>query len=164
MKFSAPRAATKEDAPAIIALLNQYVAESTSTFMLEPQTLEERLQWFEQRSENCPVVAVEAAGSLVAWGALSEHNPRGGYCYTADVSVYVHADFHRCGIGRNIVADLIDRARVLGYHTLIAHCCSESLASIRLHESLGFIRIGQYREVGRKFDRWLDVIALQLML
>lgn len=159
-----PRPASKADAPAIVAILNDYIAQTTTTFITEPQTLEERLTWFEERSELHPVVAVDIDGGLVAWGALSPHNPRGGYRQTADVSVYVHPKFHRRGIGRVIVRELIARARALGHHTLIAHCCSESESSIALHESLGFVRIGHYREVGRKFDRWLDVIALQLML
>jgi len=158
------RLATKADAPAITEILNHYIATSTATFIMEPQTVEERIAWFEQRSNLHPAVAADLDGALVGWGALSVHNPRAGYRHTADVSVYVRPDLHRRGIGRVIVSELIARARAVGLHTLIAQCCNESAGSRALHEALGFKRIGELREVGRKFDRWLDVTILQLFL
>lgn len=158
------RLATKADAPAITELLNHYVGGSTNTFIMEPQTIEQRLAWFDERSESHPAIVAEVDGAFAGWGALSLHNPRGGYRHTADVSVYVRPDLHRRGIGRALVAELIARARSGGHHTLIAQCCTESAASIALHESLGFARVGELRQVGRKFDRWLDITLLQLML
>ncbi len=158
------RPATKADAPAITALLNHFIAQTTTTFIIAPHTVEERELWFEQRDAAHPAIAVDLEQRLVAWGALSLHNPREGYRHSADVSVYVHPDFQRRGIGRAIVIELIRLARAAGHHTLIADCCTESVGSIALHESLGFERAGRHREVGRKFDRWLDVVSLQLML
>src|SRR3954451_13327684 len=158
------RTATKADAPGIVEILNHYIATTTSTFLMEPQTLDERLAWFDERSDLHPAIAAEIDGQLVGWGALSKHNPRAGYRHAVDVSVYVRAEFHRHGIGRALVTELIARARSTGHHTLIAQCCTESRGSIALHESLGFQRIGEMREVGRKFERWLDVTFLQLIL
>lgn len=158
------RLAKKADASAITKILNHYVAESTATFIIEPQNLEERLAWLEQRSERHPAVAAEVNGAFAGWGSLSIFNPRGGYRHTAEVSVYVRPDLHRRGIGRALVTDLIARARAAGHHTLIAQCCRESSESIALHEALGFERAGELRGVGRKFDRWLDVTILQLVL
>ena len=159
------RTATKADAPAISALVNHYITNSTSIFIIEPEALEERLVWFEQRDEAHPAVVAEVEGGrFVGWGALSVHNPRAGYRHTADVSVYIEPDFHRRGIGRGILGELVTRARAAGHHALLALCCSESIPSIRLHESLGFRRVGELREVGRKFDRWLDVVYLELLL
>ncbi|HEV3408699.1 MAG TPA: GNAT family N-acetyltransferase [Chthoniobacterales bacterium] len=158
------RSARQEDVPAITALLNHYITHTTNNFILEPETIESRTAWLEQRSDAHPVVAAELDSVLAGWGALSPHNPRAGYRHSADVGVYVHPDYHRRGIGRAIVTELIARARAAGHHTLIALCCTESTASIALHESLGFVRVGYYREIGRKFDRWLDTVALQLML
>ena len=164
MRLSSTRPATKADAPAMVAILNDYIARSTAIFIMEPQTLDDRLQWFAERSECYPAIACDVDGTLVGWGALSVYNPRGAYRHTAEISVYVHADFHRRGIGRLIVTELIASARAAGHHTLIANCCAESAASIALHEALGFVRVGQFREIGRKFDRWLDVVSLQLLL
>ncbi len=164
MTSSCTRPATKADAPALVDILNHYIAHSTTTFLTEPQTIDDRLKWFDERSEIYPAIVAEAEGAVVAWGALSSHNPRGGYRHTADVSVYVHPDFYRRGIGRNILNELITRARAVKHHALIANCCSESVASIALHETLGFSRVACLREIGRKFDRWLDVIYLELLL
>ncbi|HVF73033.1 MAG TPA: GNAT family N-acetyltransferase [Chthoniobacterales bacterium] len=158
------RTATPADAGAITDLLNHYVSKTTSTFITEPQTVEQQIAWFTQRSERYPAVAVETGGRLIGWGALSPHNPRGGYRYSADISIYLHPDFHRQGIGRALLRELIERARSLGHHVLVAGCCTESTASIALHESLGFERVGTFRQIGRKFDRWLDVVYLQLIL
>jgi L-amino acid N-acyltransferase len=158
------RVATKADLPDINEITNDYIVNSTATYITEVQTLEDRLAWFNQRSEQHPAVVVEDEGQVIAWGALNQHNPRGGYRHTAEPSVYVHRAFHRRGIGRLIVIDLIKRARVAGHRTLIACCCSESVPSIELLESLGFQRVGRFSEVGRKFERWLDNIYLQVLI
>lgn len=164
MRSHSIRLATKADAPVITELLNHYIAETTNTFIISPHTLEDRLAWFDQRNERYPCVVAEVEGKFAGWSALSVHNPREGYRHSADVSVYVHPRFHRHGIGRALVEELITRARAAEHHTLVAACCTESAASIALHESLGFRRVGELREIGRKFDRWLDVVFLQLML
>ena len=78
--------------------------------------------------------------------------------------MYIRQDRLGHGFGRIILVDLIERARALGYHTFIGGACSSQAASIRLQESLGFQRVGQFREVGLKFGRRLDVVYLQLML
>ncbi len=158
------RLASKEDAQAITELLNHYIANTTSNLITESRTIADQLGWFEQHTDTHPVVAAEVEGKLVGWGALSIYNARGGYRHTAETSIYVHPDFHRHGIGRALLSDLITRARGIGHHALIAICCAESTASIALHESLGFARVGTFREIGRKFDRWLDVVHLQLIL
>ena len=161
---STTRLATKADAPAILAMLNHYITHSTTTFITEPQTIEERLAWFDERDAAHPAIVAEHLGAVIAWGALSRHNPRGGYRHTVEVSVYVHPELHRRGIGGMILTDLIARAGAIGHHALLANCCTESRASIALHESLGFTRVGYLPEIGRKFDRWLDVVYLLLLL
>ena len=158
------RLATKADVPAINEIANHYILHSTSIFITEPQSLEERVAWFQERSDQYPAVVAELEGVVVGWGTLSIHNPRAGYRQSADTSVYVHPDFHRRGLGRAILLELIARARAAGHHALVALCCSETAPSIALHESLGFQRVGELREIGRKFDRWLNVTYLQLLL
>jgi L-amino acid N-acyltransferase YncA len=158
------RLARAEDMPAVSEIYNYFVRISTATFQIEPESLTDRLQWFHARSNHEPVTVLRVEDDLVAWGALSRHRSREGYRQTAETSVYVRHDCHRRGHGRAILADLIKRARTLDYHTLLASCCSEAQPSIALHEESGFRQVGCFREVGRKFDRWLDVIYLQLIL
>ncbi|MBI3067691.1 MAG: N-acetyltransferase [Betaproteobacteria bacterium] len=158
------RLATKDDAEAINGIQNHYVVHSTATFLTEPLTLEQRLAWLEKRSPAHPVTVAQVDGSIVGWGALEVFRGRPAYRHTAELSIYVHHDCHRRGIGRAIVADLLTRARALEYHALVGGCCSESTAAIALLEASGFSRVAHFREVGRKFDRWLDVVFLQLLL
>ncbi len=158
------RLATPDDAGIINAIQNHYVVHSTATFHTEPQTLEDRLAWLEGRSPAHPVTVAQADGSVVGWGSLEVFRGRPAYRHTAELSIYVHRECHRRGIGRSILADLLTRARALGHHTLVGGCCSESTAIIALLEVSGFSRVAHFREVGRKFDRWLDVVFLQRVL
>jgi phosphinothricin acetyltransferase len=158
------RLATQADAEDINDIQNHYVVRSTATFLTEPLTLEQRLAWLEGHSPAHPVIVAEAEGSVVGWGSLEVFRARPAYRHTAEFSIYVHHERHRGGIGRAILADLLARARALGHHALVGGCCSESTAIIALLEASGFSRVAHFREVGRKFDRWLDVVFLQRLL
>jgi L-amino acid N-acyltransferase YncA len=158
------RLATADDLVAIRDIYNYYVLHSTSTYVLEPETPEDRRQWFEKRGPHHPATVAELEDEIVGWGSLSPWNSRCGYSKTVEFSVYVRHDRHRRGVGRAIVLDLIERAKALGHHTLIGGASADQTASISLQEALGFERVARFRQVGRKFDRWLDVVYLQLML
>lgn len=158
------RLAARDDAGFINAIQNHYVVHSTATFLTEPLTLEQRLAWLGGRSPAHPVTVAQVDGSIVGWGALEIFRTRPAYRHTAELSIYVHHDRHRRGTGRAILADLLARARALKYHALVGGCCSESTAIIALLEASGFTRVAHFREVGRKFGRWLDVVFLQILL
>jgi phosphinothricin acetyltransferase len=158
------RDAAPADAAAITEILNHYITHSTATFITEPETPEERIRWVHGRSAAHPAVVAELAESVVAWGALGPFRQRAAYHHTVEISVYVHHDFHRRGLGRAILNELLRRARAAKHHVVVGGCCSESVASICLLEGFGFTRVGYFPEVGRKFDRWLDVVFLQLKL
>jgi phosphinothricin acetyltransferase len=163
-KTPQPRLATVADAEAINEIYNHYVRTSAATFQVEDETTEERIEELRTRPGNQPIIVLEADGEIVGWGALSPFRSRCAYRDTIELSVYVRHDCHRRGSGRVIVHDLIARARSLGYHTILAASCEESVASIALLHSLGFRETGRLREVGHKFGRRFDVIYLQLML
>jgi phosphinothricin acetyltransferase len=158
------RLATLTDLPTILSIYNHYVATSTCTFRVQPETAEEQLAAFRDRGPQHPLTVAEVDGVVVGWGALSPWNSRCGYARTVEASVYVHPEHHRKGFGRAILLDLIERARSIGHHTIIGSTCSEQRASVALQESLGFVPAGYLRQVGFKFGRWLDVVYMQLML
>ena len=158
------RLAEEVDLPAINAIYNHYVLHATCTYQITPETEESRLQWFHGHGEKYPVTVAEIGGNVVGWGALNVFHAREAYRRTVENSVYVHPDWQRRGIGGALLGDLIVRARSLGYHTIIAGISAEQTASIGLHEAHGFVRAGHIREVGYKFDRWLDVLTYQLFL
>lgn len=158
------RIATLADCEAINDIYNYYVIHSTCTYQTQPEPIETRRAWFIAHGPAHPVTVAVLDGAVVGWGALSRFHPRQAYARTVETAVYVHHQYQFRGIGRAIVTDLIDRARLLNHHTIIALISSEQQPSVALHEKLGFIKAGHLREAGRKFDQWLDVLYLQKIL
>ncbi|HEY2713267.1 MAG TPA: GNAT family N-acetyltransferase [Chthoniobacterales bacterium] len=164
--MSAPliRLATAADAAAINVIYNHYVRTSAATFQIYDETTEERAEELRTRPNEQPMIVLEAAGEIVGWGALSSFRSRCAYRETIELSLYVRHDCHRHGYGRMIAQELIVLACSLGYHTILAVSCEESIGSVALLKSLGFVEAGCLREVGLKFGRRFNVHYLQLML
>lgn len=157
-----PAAAT--DLAFIAEVMNHYIATSTCTFHLEPRSPEDYAAWFRDRTDSHPVTVAEFRGHPAGFAYLSRWRPREAYRRSVEGSVYVHPERHRRGIGRALLADLIERARSLGHRTLIGGACTEAEASLALQRALGFRTVGVLKDVGYKFGRWLDVEHTQLML
>lgn len=154
----------ERDAPAIAAILNHYIVHTTTTFFTEPVTVEDRHAWITRRLPEHTLWVADLQGQAIGWAALSDHKSRGGYQHTVENSIYLHPAHVRRGLGRQLLQRVIADAQRAGFHVLVAGACAESTASIALHERAGYERVGHFREVGRKFDRWLDVIYLQKFL
>lgn len=159
------RPATIDDAEAIRAIYNPEVLESTVTFDLVPRTLEDQRAWMEQRSgAHLVVVAEDDDGTILGFASLSPYRDRPAYATTVEDSVYVDRGHQGRGVGAALLTDLIDRAKLHGFHSVMARIVGGHEASIGLHRSLGFETVGIEREVGRKFGRWLDVVLMQALL
>ncbi len=158
------RAATVADAEAIRGIYNLEVETSTVTFDLRPRSLDEQVTWLAERSgARTAVVACDDDGTVLGFGALSTYRDRPAYSTTVEDSVYVDRHHHRRGVGAALLSDLIDRARLHGFHSVVARIVGGHDASIALHSASGFAVVGHERQVGRKFGRWLDVIIMQLV-
>jgi phosphinothricin acetyltransferase len=159
------RPAVPADAEALRSIYNTEVLISTATFDVVPRTVEDQARWMvEHQGAHPAIVAVDDGGGVVGFGSLSYYRDRHAYATTAENSVYV-AEGHRGeGVGRALLEDLVRRAVQHGFHTLIARVGSENEASVRLHLACGFEEVGAEREIGRKFNRWLDVRVLQRIL
>lgn len=158
------RAATIDDAEAIRAIYNQEVLTSIVTFDLMPRTAAEQRSWITDRSGAHAVIVAVDGDEIVGFGALSPYRNRAGYSTSVEDSVYVHRDHQGRGIGRRILADLLEQAELHGFHAVFARIVDGHEASIHLHRSLGFEIVGVEREVGRKFGRFLDVVVMQTIL
>ncbi len=158
------RLATSADLDAINAIYNHYVENSTCTYQTQPSTEAERAAWFGVHGEKHPVTVYESDGEVIGWASLSKFHGRSAYGRTVENSIYVRNETRHKGIGSALLADLIERARTLGHHTIVALISADQAASIALHRKFGFAEAGRLKEVGNKFDRWLDVIYMQLML
>jgi L-amino acid N-acyltransferase YncA len=160
----AVRNATETDLVAINDIYNHYVLHSTCTYQEEPETIENRRQWFQHHGEKHPVIVAERAGRVIGWGSLSPYHPRSAYRHTVENSVYLHHEHHRQGIGSLILQELIVRARRLGHRVIIAGIDADQKGSVALHTKFGFTHVGHMKQVGYKFNRWLDVIYMELMI
>jgi phosphinothricin acetyltransferase len=158
------RLGAANDAEAINEIYNHYVLHSTSTYQTEPSTREERLLWFEAHGPLHPVTIAEVDGQIVGWGSLSKFHSRAAYGRSVEDSVYLRDGWRGKGIGSAVLADLIERAKALGHHTVLGGIDFEQKASLALHRKLGFEQVAHYREVGFKFGRWLDVVWMQKMI
>ncbi len=158
------RTATETDVPAITAIYNQAVTDTTASFDLVPKTAEERMAWFADHGPRHPVLVAEVEGVIAGWASLSPYSERPAYDDTAEISIYIDSAWHRRGIGAALGMDLLARARAAGLHCIIARICTENEASLNLTRNLGFADAGTLHQVGFKFGRWLDVAQLELVL
>jgi L-amino acid N-acyltransferase len=158
------RPAELSDAPAIAEIYNEAILTTTATFDTEPKSVEERTEWLQSHDQRHPVLVAVLDGRLVGWASLTQWSDRRAYDDTAETSFYVHSTHRGRGVGRKLKDAIIDEARRLGYHSLIARVAEGSQESIHLNKSAGFVHVGTLKEVGRKFDRWLDVHIMQKML
>ncbi len=158
------RAATPDDLGAINAIYNHYVLHSTATYQTVPSTDEERVKWFVAHGEKHPVIVVELDGDVIGWGSLSKLHERQAFANSVEDSIYLHHEHTGRGIGKKMLVELLRLAKVAGHHTVLGAICSEQAGSIALHEKHGFEMVARLREVGYKFDRWLDLVWMQKML
>jgi phosphinothricin acetyltransferase len=158
------RRAEDADLSAIAGIYNDVVLNSTATFDLEPWTPQQQGRWLtDHRHPYAALVAIDGS-EVVGFATLSSFRSKPAYRFTAEDSVYVHADHQRRGIGALLLASLLDVAARNGFHSVIARITGDNPASLRLHRRLGFRRVGVEREVGYKFERWVDVVAMQKIL
>lgn len=158
------RLATLDDAEAIREIYNLEVTTSTVTFDLVPRTIEEQRSWLTARSGAHAVLVAEMAGEVIGFGSLSKWRDRPAYSTTVEDSIYIGRDHHGRGVGKAVLAELVDTATAHGFHACMARIVGGHEASIAVHRSCGFEIVGTEREVGRKFNRWLDVVLMERML
>lgn len=154
------------DVPAIAAIYRHYVENSTATFDLEwPGETYMAEKFGHMVEKKHPVVIAEGAGGkLLGYSYASEYRTRPAYRFTCEDSIYLAPDAVGKGLGSAMLAELLVRSRAFGFKQMIGVITAESAGSIRLHEKFGFRHVGRHEALGFKFDRWLDVVHMQLGL
>lgn len=159
------RHALEEDLPGILAIYNDAILHTTAVYDYTPHTLEMRLAWLRAKQESdMPVFVADDTGRIAGFSALGPFRAWAAYRYTVENSIYVGPDDRGRGLGRLLLAPLIDAARTLGMHAIVAGVDADNQASYRLHRAFGFEEVAHFRQVGYKFDRWLDLKFLELLL
>ena len=159
------RDATVDDLSGIMEIYNDAVVNTTAIWNEVLVDLENRKEWFAARkARGFPVIVAILDGKVAGYASYGDWRAFDGYRHTVENSVYVRADRRGCGIGRDLLAELIVRARAVGKHAMVAAIEAGNAGSIRLHERLGFETTGTLPQVGVKFGTWLDLTFMHLIL
>lgn len=151
--------------PAITAIYNDAVEHTTAIWNDRTVDEADRAAWVaDHERAGFPVLVAVDDDEVVGYATFGPWRPHDGYRYTVEHSVYVRGDQRGRGLGRTLMVELIERARALGLHAMVAGIASDNVGSIRLHEKLGFRTVGVLPQVGTKFGTWLDLTFLQLTL
>ncbi|WP_199902611.1 GNAT family N-acetyltransferase [Azospirillum sp. B4] len=164
------RDATLADVPRIVAILNAAIAHTTAIWSLEQTTVAERAAWLADRQAKGQPVLVATPGpdappaDALGFATYGEFRARSGYRHTVENSLYVDETARGRGVGTALLSALLARAEAARLHVMVAGIEASNLTSIRLHQRFGFQETGRLPQVGRKFDRWLDLVFLQKIL
>ena len=161
------RPAVPADIPAITRIYGHAVEHGTASFELTPPDQAEiARRMSDLMDKGYPYLAAEIDGALAGYAYAGPYRARPAYRLTIEDSVYIAPDKHRRGVGRTLLAALIDAAAARGYRQMIAVIgdSARQAASIGLHEAAGFRHVGILQDVGFKHGRWLDSVLMQRAL
>jgi len=153
------------DLPAMLAIYNDAVLTTTAIWNDSLVDLDNRRQWLEgRRRQRYPVLVATLGDAIVGYASFGDFRAFDGYRFTVENSVYVAEKARRQGAASALLAALIEEARALGKHVMVAGIAGDNDISIRLHAKYGFVETARMLEVGFKFGRWLDLVFMQLKL
>lgn len=156
------REAVEADFDEITSIYNEVLTTSTAIYNDRPAKSAERIVWWRSRTQQgYPVLVAINDNSVAGFGTFGDFRPWPGYRFTVEGTIHILSRVRGQGIGTELLKALVAKAQALGKHTLIAGVDSENIASLRFLERFGFERVGYLREVGYKFDRFLDLVFLQ---
>ena len=160
------RPAARGDVAAIAAIYADHVRTGTATFEFDPPDTAEMLRrWRDVTTAGLPYLVAVAGGEVIGYAYAGPYRPRPAYRFTVEDSIYLRADAQGRGVGRALLAELIDESARAGARQMVAVIGdAANEASIRLHAALGFRQVGVLSSVGNKFARWLDVVLMQRAL
>lgn len=159
------RLAEEKDLPEILEIYNDIIVNTTAVYDYKPHTAAMRKQWWDtKQQQGFPVFVAEQEGRVIGFSSIGPFRAWAAYKYSVENSVYVATGVRGKGVGKLLMRPLIEAARKLEMHTIVAGIDASNEASIRLHEWFGFKEVAHFKEVGYKFGRWLDLKFLQLVL
>jgi phosphinothricin acetyltransferase len=159
------RIASPTDAAVIAGIYNHYIRESVITFEESDVSTAEMASRIAKLSElSLPWLVAEHDDQIVGYAYASKWKERSAYRFAVESSVYLDHRITGKGVGKQLYRELLDRLRKLSVHTAIGGIALPNAASVALHEGMGFTKVAHFKEVGFKFDRWVDVAYWQLHL
>ncbi|HVF17489.1 MAG TPA: GNAT family N-acetyltransferase [Steroidobacteraceae bacterium] len=165
MKTPQIRDAKLSDVSGTLTIYNDVLATSTSIFSDIKRTPDDQSKWFEdRRAQGWPVLVACSDSEVIGYASYGPFRSWPGYRHTVENSIYLAPSARGQGLGTQLLSALLERAEEQRLHAVIAGIDGDNVGSMRLHEKLGFTKVAQLKEVGRKFDRWLDLVFYQRLL
>ncbi|MEM6525201.1 MAG: arsinothricin resistance N-acetyltransferase ArsN1 family B [Bacteroidota bacterium] len=158
------RSATLKDAIPITEIYNYYILNSVATFEEIEVTAADMGRRIQEVTSKLPWIVYEEDSSILGYAYATKWKSRSAYKNTVESTVYIKPGAHKKGIGMRLYQELMDKLKALKLHTVLAGITLPNEASVALHEKLGFIKVGQLKEVGFKFEKWVDVGYWELIL
>ena len=159
------RQAVVKDVNSILEIVNYEILNSTVFYDYKERPFEQQLKWFKKKqADKMPVIVAENEDGVIGFGTFGIFRPWDAYQFSVEHSIYVNKNSRGIGIGKKLLSRLIELAKEQGFHTMIAGVDGSNNGSFEFHKKFGFKEIGTFKEVGFKFDRWLDLRFLQLFL
>lgn len=156
------RNVVQADFDQITAIYNEVLTHSTAIYNDRPTTVDERISWWRSRiAQGFPMIVGADGPRVLEFASFGDFRAWPGYRFTVEGTVHIHADVRGQGMGTEQLKAILVRAKAMGKHVMIAGVDSENFASLRFLERFGFERAGHLREVGYKFDRFLDLVFMQ---
>ncbi|WP_339888616.1 N-acetyltransferase family protein [uncultured Flavobacterium sp.] len=159
------RQATEKDLESILEIVNYNILNTTSIYDYEPRTLAQQKAIFDDKNkEGFPLIVVEIDNEIAGFGTYGTFRFKEGYKFTVEHSVYVSVNHKGKGLGKLLLAELIELAKKQKLHTMIAVIDAENQSSVEFHKQFGFETVGVIKESAYKFNKWLDTVFMQLIL
>ncbi len=159
------RQVSTNDASQIARIYNYYVRETLITFDTEEVSAQEMAQRIEKAlHENRPYYVYERDGSILGYCYLGSWKLRNAYSKTAELTIYLDTEAKSQGIGTQLMEHLHANIDTEQYHAIVACITLPNEPSVRMHEKFGYTQVSHFSEVGRKFDKWVDVGDWQLVI
>ena len=159
------RQAKEKDLKAILEIVNYNILNTTSIYDYDPRTLTQQKAIFEEKNaNNFPLIVIEIDNEIAGFGTYGTFRFKEGYKFTVEHSVYVSIKHQGKGLGKLLLAELIELAKKQKLHTMIAVIDAENQNSVEFHKQFGFETVGVIKESAFKFDKWLDAVFMQLLL
>lgn len=159
------RKAAVADLPQMLDIYNEVIANTTAVYNYDAHTLEMRQEWFEtKQQQGFPVFVAMDGEEVSGFSSIGPFRAWQAYKFTVENSVYVKANQRGKGIGKLLMPPLIAASKQLGLHAIVAGIDASNEASIVMHKQFGFVEVAHFKEVGFKFERWLDLIFLELLV
>ena len=158
------RDVTVDDARTICDIYEHYVRETIITFEEEPVSTEEMKERIRRVTDSFPWLAYEMHGKVVGYAYADKWKSRSAYRFAVESTIYVDPRYTGQGIGRQLYGALIPELRLRSLHSVVGGIALPNPASIALHEKMGFVKVAHFKEVGWKFDQWIDVGYWELVL